>query len=68
MTQTVFRCYYDDGTITTADYCPLENSNGSPLIKSELSIIEDVNSQIGFPWLLLVLGLIVLFSKEKQKR
>jgi hypothetical protein len=68
-----FRCYYDDGHIITVDgmwsgqtnACPLED-NGSPLIKSELSIIEDVESTIGFPWFLLVLGLIILTSQERN--
>ena len=65
-TQTAFRCYYDDGTITVADVCPATNSNGSPLIKSELSIIEDVTGQMMFPWWLVVLGLLMFFSKERK--
>lgn len=67
-TQTAFRCYYDDGTIVTAETCPLVNANGSPLIKSEFSIIEDVTGQIGFPWFLLVLGLIMFFSKDRNEK
>jgi hypothetical protein len=64
---TTFRCYYDDGTIfITATECPLINANDSPLIKSELTIIEDVESKINFPWLLLILGLILLTSKERN--
>lgn len=66
-THSEFRCYYDDGTIIVAPVCPLEN-NGSPLINSEFRIIEDVESQIGFPWLLLVLGLIMFFSKENKNQ
>lgn len=62
----VFRCYYDDGTIITADYCPLENSNGSPLLTSELTIIENVEESISLPWFLLVLGLILLTSDERS--
>ena len=65
-TQTAFRCYYDDGTITVADVCSATNSNGSPLIKSELSIIEDVSSTFEFPWWLAILGLIMIFSKERK--
>ena len=65
-TQTAFRCYYDDGTVTTAEVCPAANSNGSPLIKSELTIIEDVVGTLGVPWFLLVLGLIMFFSREKK--
>lgn len=64
-TQTAFRCYYDDGTVITSDVCALTNQNGSPLIKSELQIIEDVISEITFPWLIVILGLIALFSKER---
>lgn len=62
----VFRCYYDDGTIITADYCPLENSNGSQLLTSELTIIENVEESISLPWFLLVLGLILLTSDERS--
>jgi len=69
-----FRCYYDDGTITTVDHtntfdelvCPSVNSNGSPLIKSELHIIKDVLETIQFPWLLIVLGLLVLMSQKNR--
>lgn len=65
-TKTEFRCYYDDGTIdTVAEVCPAVNQHGSPLIKSELQIIEDVVNEITFPWLLLVLGLVALFSRER---
>lgn len=67
-TQGTFRCYYDDGTIVTAEYCPNVNANNSPLIKAEYSIIEDVTDQIGFPWLLLVLGLIMVLSKEERNQ
>lgn len=66
---TVFRCYYDDGTITTVsanDECPLSNYDGSPLISSELTIIEDVESTIGWPWLLLVLAMVILSTKERN--
>ena len=73
---TKFRCYYDDGTIITVDVgenytgqvnaCPLENDNGSPLLKSELAIIEDVNNSIGFPWVLIILGLVLFMSKERN--
>lgn len=66
MTITAFRCYYDDGTNTVADVCPLQNASGSPLIKSEFQIIEDVTSNIGFPWLLIIFGLIALMSKERK--
>jgi phosphoribulokinase len=66
MTTQTFRCYYDDGTITVADTCSPVSSNGSPLIKSELSIIEDVNNQFDFPWWLAILGLIMFFSKERK--
>lgn len=64
--QTTFRCYYDDGTITVSDYCPLANENGSPLLKSELTIIEDVEEQIGFPWFLLVIAAVLLLSNERN--
>jgi hypothetical protein len=60
-----FRCYYDDGTIITDSFCPETNSNGSPLVTSELTIIENVEETIGFPWLLLVLGMILLTSDER---
>ena len=63
---TVYRCYYDDGTILTADYCPLTNDNGSPLVTSELTIIENVTGQMGFHWLLLVLALVILATKERK--
>jgi len=66
MSTETFRCYYDDGTIITSDYCPLNNNNGSPLITSELTIIDTVNSQMGWPWLLLVLGMIILATKERN--
>jgi hypothetical protein len=65
-TQTAFRCYYDDGTILVSDFCPLANSNGSPLLKSELTIIEDVEEQIGFPWFLLVIAAVLLLSNERN--
>lgn len=65
MTTTAFRCYYDDGTILTAETCPLDN-NGSPLIKSEFQIIEDVLEKMDFPWLLLVLGLLAMFTRERN--
>lgn len=61
-----FRCYYDDGTITTAEVCPLQNNSGSQLIKSELHIIENVIGNMGFPWLLVVLGLVILFSQDNR--
>lgn len=65
---TVYRCYYDDGTILTdASFCPNFNSNGAGLVTSELTIIEDVIGQrIGWQWILLVLGLIVLATKERK--
>lgn len=65
-TQTTFRCYYDDGTILTSDFCPLQNQNGSPLIKSEAQIIEDVTGEIMFPWFFVIVGLIIFFSKERK--
>lgn len=60
-----FRCYYDDGTVTVAEICQPFNQNNSPLIKSELHIIEDVLDTISFPWLLIVLGLLVAVSKNR---
>jgi len=65
-TQTAFRCYYDDGTIEVAEICLPTNQYGAQLIKSELSIIEDVTQQIGFPWWLIVLGLLMFASKERK--
>ena len=64
--QETFRCYYDDGTIITADFCPLVNDGGSPLLKSELTIIEDVEGKYtnALPWFLLILGLLLLTSKK----
>lgn len=66
MTTTTFRCYYDDGTITVSDVCPAVNQNGAPLIKSELQIIEDVLETISFPWFLIILGLVSLFTKDRE--
>lgn len=66
MTTTTFRCYYDDGTITTAEICEPFNQNGAPLIKSELQIIEDVLETISFPWFLIILGLVSLFTKDRE--
>ncbi len=66
MSTETFRCYYDDGTIVVADYCPLVNSNNSPLITSELTIIDTVTGQMGWPWLLLVLVMISLATKERK--
>lgn len=63
---SAFRCYYEDGSIITSDFCPDINQNGSPLLKSEFQIIQDVNATPGFPWLLVILGLLILFSKEKK--
>jgi hypothetical protein len=64
---TTFRCYYDDGTIlTNASVCPNVNANNSPLIKSELSIIEDVEGKATFPWFLIILAMIFLTSKERN--
>lgn len=62
-----FRCYYEDGTIFTAPECPAVN-DGSPLIDSEFQIMEDVygKSINGIPWLLIILGLIVLHSSQKK--
>lgn len=64
--ESKFRCYYDDGTIITADFCPLVNDGGSPLLKSELTIIEDVEGRYtnALPWFLLILGLLLLTSKK----
>lgn len=65
-TQPQYRCYYDDGTIEmSATECPATTQQGSPLLKSELTLIEDVMETIQWPWLLLILGLIVLTSKER---
>lgn len=66
-TSSAFRCYYEDGTITTSDFCPDPNENGSPLTKSELSIIEDVNTtSCGLECLLLVLAMVYFSSKKRQ--
>lgn len=66
MTQTAFRCYYDDGTITVSDVCPPQNQYGSPLINSEFQIIEDVTEQIQYPWFLIILGIMFLLSKGRK--
>ena len=63
-TQTGFRCYYDDGTIEVADVCLPQNQYGAALVKAEATIIEDVISEIGFPWLIVILGLIYALSKK----
>lgn len=60
-----FRCYYEDGSIFTAVECPQYN-DGSPLIDSELQIIEDVYEQ-SLPFLLIIFGLIYYFSEQKGK-
>lgn len=65
--ETFYRCYYDDGTIIeSAGVCPVVNDGGSPLIKSELTLIEDVEDRYknALPWFLLILGLILLTSKK----
>jgi hypothetical protein len=65
--QPTYRCYYDDGTIVmSATECPATTEQGSPLLKSELTLIDDVLGSIQWPWLLLILGLIVLTSKERK--
>lgn len=63
--QIPYRCYYGDGSVIIDTQCPAINANGSELIASELTIIENVNTTIGWPWLLLILGLIVLTSERK---
>jgi hypothetical protein len=65
-TNSSFRCYYEDGSITTADFCPNVNDNGSPLLSSEFQIIEQVNSTPPFPWLLVILAMVALVSKNKK--
>ena len=65
-TQTQFRCYYEDGSIIVSDTCEDTNDNGSPLLKSELSIIQDVNATTpSSMWLLAILVLIMIASKKK---
>lgn len=64
---SVFRCYYEDGTITTSDFCSDPSSDNSPLLKSELDIIADVESTPPtFPWLLIILAMIALASKKSK--
>lgn len=63
---TAFRCYYEDGTITTSDFCNDPNENGSTLLKSELDIIADVTNTPPFPWLLVILAMVALVSKHKH--
>jgi hypothetical protein len=46
--------------------CPETTQQGSPLLKSELTLIEDVTSNMGWPWLLLVLGMIIIATKERK--
>lgn len=59
-----YRCYYDDGTVFTSPDCPTFN-NDSPLIKSEFQIMQDVAAPNPYPWLLIILGLVYVFSKQK---
>ena len=67
-TTTQYRCYYDDGSIiTVTDYCPLYNQNNSPLLKSEATIIQDVIETIQFPWFLIIVGLLLVFTSKKGK-
>ena len=61
-----FRCYYQDGTMFTASECPTFN-NDSPLIDSEFQIIQDVSSTNPFPWFLIIMGLVYVFSQQKGK-
>jgi hypothetical protein len=65
-TTTQFRCYYEDGTITASDYCQPINDNGSPLINTEFDIIEKINQTTEFPWLLVILAMMALLSKNKK--
>lgn len=66
--QPFYRCYYDDGTIELSEsVCPATTQQGSPLIASELTLITDVNKEITWPWLLLVLGMIILSTNNKRK-
>ena len=64
MESTTYRCYYDDGTIITdAAVCPLFNDNGSALVTSELTIIEDViSNKTG--WLFLLLLVAITLAKK----
>lgn len=61
-----FRCYYEDGTVFTAPECPTFN-NDSPLVDSEFQIIKDVQAKESFPWLLIILGLVYVFTQQKGK-
>lgn len=61
---TVFRCYYEDGSIITSDICPEFNQQGSPLIDSEYTIIEDVVANYYYPWLFVILFGILVLSKK----
>jgi hypothetical protein len=65
-TSESFRCYYEDGTIFTASECPTFN-NDSPLIDSEFQIMQDVAAKESFPWFLIILGLVYVFSNQKGK-
>lgn len=65
--QPTYRCYYDDGTIVMSPtVCPETTEQGSPLLKSELTLIDDVTDQMGWPWLLLVLAMVLLATKERK--
>lgn len=67
--QSIFRCYYDDGTIetSTTGFCPDPSVNGSPLVNSELTIITDTETTTPFPWWILLVIAALALSESKRR-